>query len=132
MPYTDPVVKKAKQKIYSKKWSDAHRERKRADYARYYADPVKRERIRANSRNAHLVRKYGITAADYDRMHKNQKGKCLICDKKKPLVVDHCHDTGVVRGLLCHFCNRWLGLYESWKAQGHFEVYLLRFTNGQA
>lgn len=68
---------------------------------------------------AYLKREYGITMDDYDRMHASQNGLCAICNgpgftmgkrHKMLLVVDHCHATGHVRGLLCHNCNRALGL----------------------
>ena len=69
----------------------------------------------------YLLRNYKITLADYDKMYLAQEGKCKICDgegflmaehHKVRLVVDHCHSTGRVRGLLCHNCNRALGLLQ--------------------
>lgn len=69
--------------------------------------------------SAYLMRCYGITAKDYADMYEKQEGLCAICGgegftmKKMhtlKLVVDHCHTTGKVRGLLCHNCNRALGL----------------------
>ena len=58
---------------------------------------------------------YGITADEYIEMHKSQKGKCAICNEvpttKRGLHVDHCHETGTVRGLLCHSCNTALGSF---------------------
>lgn len=61
-----------------------------------------------------LLRKYGLTEADYDQMVVEQRGQCLICDQVPSglhgrLHVDHCHDSGKVRGLLCHGCNVSLG-----------------------
>lgn len=63
--------------------------------------------------------KYGITQEDYDRMFDNQKGCCAICGihqskLKQKLHVDHCHNTGKVRKLLCRNCNIHLGWYEKW------------------
>lgn len=57
-----------------------------------------------------LKSKYGINKEDYDRMFEAQEGKCAICSiSKDRLHVDHCHDTGIVRGLLCSNCNCAIG-----------------------
>ena len=63
----------------------------------------------------HISSKYGIAKADYERMLKEQGGKCAICggdskhNKQGRLNIDHCHDSGVVRGLLCWECNTAIG-----------------------
>ena len=72
-------------------------------------------------KDAYYFRTYGISITNYEEMVLNQDGKCLICDtdgilraasqKSTPLVVDHCHTTGAVRGLLCHTCNSALGQF---------------------
>ena len=61
--------------------------------------------------------KYGITLQEYNEMSTLQNHQCSICGKKmdvdgtqdKRLHVDHCHDTGKVRGLICKCCNVGLG-----------------------
>lgn len=69
--------------------------------------------------NAYLKRTYSITLERYRELFEMQKGRCAICGgegflmasyHKNKLVVDHDHVTGEVRGLLCHNCNRALGL----------------------
>jgi len=58
---------------------------------------------------------YGITIQDYDRMLEEQRGVCAICkkpEKNRKLAVDHDHETGRVRGLLCTNCNNTLGWLE--------------------
>lgn len=69
-------------------------------------------------RNVDLIKKYNITLSDYDKMYSFQNGKCSICSENYPsrgfgsLNVDHNHnETGEVRGLLCHKCNKALGLF---------------------
>lgn len=58
-----------------------------------------------------MRKKYGITFEQYEVMYANQQGKCSICLKHKDrLAVDHCHSTGVVRGLLCRVCNTAIGM----------------------
>jgi len=61
-----------------------------------------------------LRKLYDITESDWHRMLKEQDGKCLICGSKEDekLHVDHCHETGKVRGLLCKTCNVCLGLLD--------------------
>lgn len=52
---------------------------------------------------------YGITLEEYDKLLKEQNGLCAICKVvpvSNKLAVDHDHDTGTVRGLLCPRCNR--------------------------
>ena len=69
-------------------------------------------------RKSQLKGDYGITLADYDRMFKQQKGRCKICNQSETrkikgvifrLCVDHNHKTGKVRGLLCTRCNLIIG-----------------------
>ena len=57
---------------------------------------------------------YGITLEKYNQILYNQSGRCLICgvhhiELNKNLTVDHNHETGEVRGLLCMHCNLMLG-----------------------
>ena len=60
-----------------------------------------------------LKKCYGINLDDFESMEKAQNGVCAICEGKcgtfGNLSVDHCHETGKVRGLLCSACNRAIG-----------------------
>lgn len=60
-----------------------------------------------------VTKTYGIEAGEYERLYKAQGGKCAICQyatgQSKRLAVDHNHNTGVVRGLLCGPCNQFVG-----------------------
>jgi recombination endonuclease VII len=64
------------------------------------------------ARRAYRLRtKYGITHSDYMRIFNEQEGRCAVCEKVSEVVlhVDHDHQTGEVRGLLCRRCNLSLG-----------------------
>lgn len=60
--------------------------------------------------------KYGVTKDYLIYLYEQQKGKCAICLEEPKTVrglhVDHCHQTGKVRGLLCHCCNTALGSFK--------------------
>lgn len=62
-----------------------------------------------------LRREYGLAIEDYERMLAEQGELCAICrgpqTPGRRLAVDHCHKTGLVRGLLCDNCNKTLGLF---------------------
>ncbi len=64
------------------------------------------------SRAYHLKRRYGITAAEADSMLAEQGGLCAICVEAPAEHVDHCHETGRVRALLCFNCNGGLGQFK--------------------
>jgi len=57
--------------------------------------------------------KYGVTKEYLVTLYEKQDGKCAICGEipktERGLHVDHCHTTGVIRGLLCHGCNTGIG-----------------------
>ncbi len=82
------------------------------EYQRQYrARPERKAAMRAD----HLRRTFGITVEEYDRLLAEQGGGCAICGRRPrndiSLHVDHDHDTGRVRGLLCVCCNNGLGQF---------------------
>ncbi|MFZ3593445.1 endonuclease VII domain-containing protein [Streptomyces sp. BH104] len=60
-------------------------------------------------RQDHLKRNYNLTEAQRDEMVDSQMGICVICLKAPAVHVDHCHETGRVRGVLCFNCNSAIG-----------------------
>lgn len=80
-------------------------------------------------------RTYGIDVATYAAMLLRQHGGCAICrqESDKPLVVDHDHGSGKVRGLLCNACNTGLGFFKDDPAALATAItYLLRRPRGSA
>lgn len=85
------------------------------------SNPVRQQQ---SNRNRQLLKRYGMTLDDYEEMFNQQGRKCGICGvtenysgntgprKDWSFSVDHCHETGKVRGLLCNDCNRALGLFK--------------------
>lgn len=74
-----------------------------ARYALSHPDQMRASKLRY---------KYGIDSLDYAAMFQGQGGVCALCGSPpsgKYLAVDHCHETGRVRGLLCGRCNTGLG-----------------------
>jgi hypothetical protein len=99
----------------TKAWKAADPERDKATQKR---SREKRPRV---YKNKQLLWTFGITLEQYEQMLADQNGVCAVCGKTeteihpqskrvRSLNVDHCHDTGRVRGLLCNSCNRGIGL----------------------
>src|SRR5262249_32641526 len=65
---------------------------------------------------AHMFRNYGLTPLQYNEMLLEQERRCACCGSSEPssksgrFLVDHCHESGKIRGLICGKCNLLLGL----------------------
>jgi hypothetical protein len=76
------------------------------------------EKYKERSKATRRKREFGITDKEYNNLYNKQSGVCAICGREeseiqqKSLCVDHCHNTGKIRGLLCHSCNVGLGRFE--------------------
>lgn len=85
------------------------KESRAASQRKYYLKNI--SKYRSYSRKYLLRSKYGISQEYYEILYDHQKGACKICQEfTKLLHVDHDHNTGKIRGLLCSNCNRGLGL----------------------
>lgn len=105
---------------------DFHRNRSAADGRQGYCKPCWYQRNtgyhyarhgKSYHRGSMLKAKYGITLEQYNAMLARSDGKCWACGQVEvarhpktgtlfSLAVDHDHDTGEVRGLLCFLCNK--------------------------
>jgi len=98
----------------------AHRE-ERIAAAKKYGEEHREERLLRERGRYHeerraqrMLARYGITVEQYDEMLATQGGGCAICGSAadgngRYLHIDHDHETGAVRGILCSNCNRALG-----------------------
>jgi Recombination endonuclease VII len=128
MPFKDKTIALAAgRKSYAKQMRDpdrkAARAAKYATYMRdyYAANPAYRARVhayrerwrKANRDYYHwrisLV-KYGLTLDQYHAKFESQDFTCAICGDDGKLVIDHSHESGKNRGLLCNRCNWGIGL----------------------
>jgi hypothetical protein len=97
-------------------------------------NPAMYEKQRKRDLDALRQRKYGISSATYARAFQAQKGRCAICKSsqtsKKGWHVDHDHETGQFRGILCHRCNIGLGLFaDSPKLLARAARYIIKHTS---
>lgn len=114
---------------YMREWNEKNKDRINAERRdRRKNDVVYREKLRQKGKDKYadnplkhrsisIKSKYGITIEDYDKIYDKQNGKCAICGVSKKngsrvgLVIDHCHNNGHIRGLLCSHCNTGLGQF---------------------
>lgn len=112
---------------YRKNYYAENREEIVANKKIYFAK--NREKILAKFK----VYRYGVTPEAFERMFAEQGGVCAICGGlggKKGLCVDHDHETGKVRGLLCGFCNNGIGHFKDSSAIAQVAANYLK-TNGK-
>lgn len=91
--------------------NNIEKEKRKSSYAKNL------EINKLNSRKNKYKIRYKITLEQYEKMLQNQKSTCFICKKHQSnmpksygrLVIDHCHKTGKIRGLLCRSCNSGIG-----------------------
>ena len=95
---------------------DFPRNRGTRDGRATYCKPCHNERMKQASErlyggHAEFLRKrrYGIGADEVAELVRQQGGVCAICGIPDPTHIDHSHQTGQVRGILCFSCNRGLG-----------------------
>lgn len=95
--------------VHTKEWVSRNREKTRAAQRRFRANHP------TNSAEYEIKRNYGISLEAYERMFREQNGGCKICGRQnldgKRLSIDHDHNTGTVRGLLCIKCNSGIGYF---------------------
>lgn len=107
-----PHCRQCVKKYDSQRWAtDEFREKRYKYQAEKWSSS---EKYRTSRRNQRMKLRYGVVPAQRDAMFDAQSGRCAICKRasKKSLQVDHCHSTGVFRGLLCGPCNMAIGLMQ--------------------
>lgn len=101
----------------NKKWRTENSERDKARKAKYNRDYP--ERVKAAN-----LRKYSLSLDEFLRLKAEQGDACAICRRVVGLQVDHDHDTGRVRALLCPKCNNALGKLERTVLPIGLEIFL--------
>lgn len=116
------AARRAQSKASYDKREAVYRERRRE---RYNNDPEYREKIKSAAAKKRATpgykenlsrymrkRLYGLEHDEFEAMRAVQGNKCAICQRRVTLVVDHCHVTTKVRGLLCFKCNSGIGQFD--------------------
>jgi len=118
MAYKDIEKRRAKARESSRLYRERHPEKAKERCRGWYSRNIEKARRYEREKRC---KERGITLEDFDRMMAEQDCACAICraplsevpdSKTDSPHIDHCHDTGRVRGLLCNRCNRALGLLQ--------------------
>jgi len=95
----------------ARQWAEENADRRAA----YQAEYRQRPEVKRKARNAYFLRTYGVSADDVDDMMDAQNGRCAICGAKPSRLasmhIDHDHEHGHLRGMLCLSCNQGLGQF---------------------
>ncbi len=95
---------------YQVEYRNLHKKEARAwSKKMYHRKKTEVEFIRKKLKQ-HLQYNYGLSIEEYDKMMGECNNSCLICKKQVKLCIDHNHETGKIRGLLCKKCNTMIGM----------------------
>lgn len=99
----------------ARRWREANPDRAREHWNKHNRKRLADPEFLRQKREAHMLKTYGLTVADFDALLAKQGGVCAICKGTpngpgKRFHVDHCHKSSKVRGLLCGKCNTAIGL----------------------
>ena len=86
------------------------REKGREYNATYRNNPLNKQTIIDNRKKYYVRRTFNLSVKEYDAYFED--ASCGICTITTGLVLDHCHTTGNVRGVLCKACNRGIGMLQ--------------------
>jgi Recombination endonuclease VII len=93
----------------AKKYNEANREK-------VLANALKWRQGNKDKTRAHRYKsEYGVTLVEYEQLLRQQGGNCACCGCSgnpdgKRMAIDHCHQTGKIRGILCRKCNAGIGM----------------------
>lgn len=90
----------------AQEWSSGNKDRKAATNSAWHAR--RRDHVLLKAKEGHYRRSYGISRDDALAMLERQNSRCAICCTEvssETMVVDHCHGSSRVRGILCNLCN---------------------------
>lgn len=114
MPQTDRRREWSREYFKKRRATDPAFKARQAESRKRYRERLKASGVmQARKLEEHRRYTYGVKAEDYEKMLSRQNGCCAVCGDKsnKPLVIDHCHTSGAVRGLLCGNCNTGIGMF---------------------
>lgn len=102
--YTCSECRASYQKDYHRRNREERLEKQRERYQDNKEEVLERQKWYS------VEKKYGLTKEDYLQLMEDVNSSCQCCGKAEDLCIDHCHNTGKVRGVLCRQCNQALGL----------------------
>jgi len=86
------------------------------------------------------IKSLGVSVSQFEELRRLQNDRCVICDLPETLIhkgklqnlsIDHCHETGKIRGLLCKLCNMGLGLFKDDKKRLKKAIQYLELSEGE-
>ena len=114
----DPLIKKRRQQKYKQQWYQDNKEKIRPRILESQKQRRKEFKEKYGADIYSISSRYGISPDEYLELIESQDNKCAICgcdfsveQNLQKACVDHDHNTGAIRGLLCRACNMAIGLF---------------------